>query len=86
MGNLDAVEITEPFEISEFRVSGVARIEQIEEGLFEITFFKRKKGEQIANVALTIPAHMIPPMLVKLARAIGCDMVATCPAIKKATN
>lgn len=86
MRDLGAVGITEPFEIQEFRVTGIARIEEIEAGRYEVTFFKSKNGDRIANVALEMSMGAIPQMLVMLAQAIGCDMVATCPAIKKAVN
>lgn len=82
MRDLDAVGITEPFEVPEFRVSGIARIEQVEDGVFEVTFFKRKPSEKIINVTLTMQMGSIPPLLVALAQAIGCEMVATCPKVR----
>jgi hypothetical protein len=83
MEMIDCAGLTEPFDVQEFRVTGIGRIERNDEGLLDVIFFRKKNGDRIVNVTLTVAQENVPAMLEALAQAIGWDMVATYVASKK---
>lgn len=76
-------ELTEPFDIQEVHIDGIGRVEHLDSGLLGVTLFRRKRGDNIANIELIVSQANVPSMLVTLAKAIGCDMVPTCPAVRR---
>lgn len=76
--------LTEPFDLADVYVSGLAYIEELPSGDYRIVYYVEKRHERVVNLSVIFPRMAMPAGWALAVEAIGCHMGHACPLKKPA--